>query len=205
MGKKQEIAYGKIDNYKLVMFGSGAVGKSSLVRRFVNEDFSSTYVPTVEDVYRYFLQLNNRLFNLTIVDTAGTHDFPAMKELSINESSAFILVLAVDDRQSFEHFKKDTLDVLKNRPDARILIVANKTDVQDRTVSSLEVTSYLEKQQSQYPLLHYKYLETSAKSNQNVREVFNETVRLLKPGLIEHVKKNKAKKFHRLARSCTIL
>ena len=184
MKKRKVFSCGKIENYKLVVFGSGAVGKSSLIKRFVSGNFSCSYIPTVEDVYQYFLLLNNRLFNLAIVDTAGTHDFPAMKELSINESAAFILVFAVNDRLSFEHFKKDTLEVLQSRPDASMLVVGNKTDIQERTVSSLEVKDYLEKQQMQYPLFQHKYLETSAKSSRNVRQIFNETIKLLQPNLI---------------------
>ena len=203
MRKGQGFAVGRINSYKLAVFGSGAVGKSSLINRFINEDFSGDYVPTVEDVHQHFLHLNNRLFNLTIIDTAGTHDFPAMKELSINESSAFILVFAVDDEQSLQHFKKDISSVLRKRSDASILIVGNKIDVEKRIVSSHEVTSYLEEQRTQYPLFKFKYLETSAKTNHNVREVFSETIKLLKP--CSNLKTNKAKKFHLLAGRCAIL
>ena len=203
MRKGQGFAVGRINSYKLAVFGSGAVGKSSLINRFINEDFSGDYVPTVEDVHQHFLHLNNRLFNLTIIDTAGTHDFPAMKELSINESSAFILVFAVDDEQSLQHFKKDISSVLRKRSDASILIVGNKIDIERRIVSSHEVTSYLEEQRTQYPLFKFKYLETSAKTNHNVREVFSETIKLLKP--CSNLKTNKAKKFHLLAGRCAIL
>ena len=203
MRKGQGFAVGRINSYKLAVFGSGAVGKSSLINRFINEDFSGDYVPTVEDVHQHFLHLNNRLFNLTIIDTAGTHDFPAMKELSINESSAFILVFAVDDEQSLQHFKNDISSVLRKRSDASILIVGNKIDVEKRIVSSHEVTSYLEEQRTQYPLFKFKYLETSAKTNHNVREVFSETIKLLKP--CSNLKTNKAKKFHLLAGRCAIL
>ena len=201
MGKRKGISVvGKINNYKLAVFGSGAVGKSSLINRFINADFSGEYIPTVEDAHRYFLRLNNRLFNLTIVDTAGTHDFPAMKELSINESSAFILVFAVDDEQSLQHFKNDISSVLRKRSDASILIVGNKIDVEKRIVSSHEVTSYLEEQHTRYPLFKFKYLETSAKTNYNVRKVFYETLKLLQPCLITNLKSNKAKIFHLSAR-----
>ena len=203
MRKGQGFAVGRINSYKLAVFGSGAVGKSSLINRFINEDFSGDYVPTVEDVHQHFLHLNNRLFNLTIIDTAGTHDFPAMKELSINESSAFILVFAVDDEQSLQHFKNDISSVLRKRSDASILIVGNKIDVEKRIVSSHEVTSYLEEQRTQYPLFKFKYWKTSAKTNHNVREVFSETIKLLKP--CSNLKTNKAKKFHLLAGRCAIL
>lgn len=190
-----------IDSYKFVVFGSAAVGKSSLVRRLVHDEFRVKYTPTVEDIYRYFLQSNNRLCNLTIVDTGGTHDFPAMKELYIKDCAAFILVLSVDDKKSLEQFKKDVQSILEYRPTAKILTVVNKVDIQDRTFSSLQVIRYMERQRTRYPQFHYKYLETSAESNMNVREIFYEAIELMTPGIEEHKRKSR----HGLPHSCTIL
>ena len=171
-----------IDNYKFVIFGSAAVGKTSLVRRLVHDEFRNDYIPTVEDVHRYFIQSNNRLCNLTIVDTGGTHDFPAMKELYIKDYAAFILVLSVDDQKSLEQFKKDTQTILEYRPSAKILTVVNKVDIEERSFSSIQVIRYMEQQRRKYPQFQYKYLETSAENNMNVREIFYEAVEILSPG-----------------------
>ncbi len=190
-----------IDNYKFVLFGSAAVGKSSLVRRLVHDEYRINYVPTVEDIYRYFMQSNNRLCNLTIVDTGGSHDFPAMKELYIKDCAAFILVLSVDNKKSLEQFKKDTQTILECRPNAKILTVVNKVDIQERSFSSIQVIRYMEKQRSRYPQFQYKYLETSAETNMNVREMFYEAVELMSPGFKEQRKAGK----RGIPQTCTIL
>lgn len=190
-----------IDNYKFVIFGSAAVGKSSLLRRLIHDEFVVDYKPTVEDIYRHFIQSNNRLCNLSIVDTGGTHDFPAMKELNIKDSAAFILVLSVNDITSLEQFKKDAQTILACRANAKIITIVNKVDILERSFSSIQVIRYMEKQRARYPQFQYKYLETSAESNMNVREIFHEAVELLSPGFKEKQKSGKRGQLQ----ACTIL
>lgn len=50
------------NDYRVVVFGAGGVGKSSLVLRFVKGTFRDTYIPTVEDTYR---QVDTHLESLT--------------------------------------------------------------------------------------------------------------------------------------------
>lgn len=40
------------NDYRVVVFGVGGVGKTSLVLRFINGSFKDTYIPTIEDTYR---------------------------------------------------------------------------------------------------------------------------------------------------------
>ena len=48
-------------NNRLVVLGAGGVGKTSLVDRFVNDNFSETYSPTIEDIHRHLVQLPGKL------------------------------------------------------------------------------------------------------------------------------------------------
>ncbi|CAL1266156.1 unnamed protein product [Larinioides sclopetarius] len=87
---------------KLVVLGPGGVGKTSLVVQYLEGFFTTTYKPTVEDYYRHTIKMPDGAFHtVQILDTAGSLNFPAMRELSIRSGRGFILVFSVDNLQSF--------------------------------------------------------------------------------------------------------
>ncbi|PIK50414.1 putative ras-related protein [Apostichopus japonicus] len=58
--------------YKLVVLGSGGVGKSALTVQFVQGIFVEKYDPTIEDSYRKQVEVEGQQCMLEILDTAGT-------------------------------------------------------------------------------------------------------------------------------------
>ena len=68
--------------YSLVVFGDKFVGKTSLIKRFLDKSFTHEYNPTIDDVYEKIIpgELNE---TFRIYDTAGSIEFPAMNRLTI--------------------------------------------------------------------------------------------------------------------------
>lgn len=62
--------------YKIVVLGSGGVGKSALTVQFVQEIFVEKYDPTIEDSYRKQVEVDGQQCMLEILDTAGTVSIP---------------------------------------------------------------------------------------------------------------------------------
>lgn len=165
------------NDYSVVVFGAGGVGKSSLVLRFVRGVYRDSYVPTIEDTYRQVISCNKQVCTLQITDTTGSHQFPAMQRLSITKGHAFILVYSVVSRQSFDELRPIYAEIVSLRSaeldSIPIMLVGNKSD---ETASQREVTTSegtaLAKQWK------CAFMETSAKTDHNVKEVFQELLQL---------------------------
>ncbi|XP_032884351.1 GTP-binding protein Di-Ras3 [Amblyraja radiata] len=192
------------NDYRVVVFGAAGVGKSSLVLRFVRGTFRETYIPTVEDTYRQVISCDKNICTLQITDTTGSHQFPAMQRLSISKGHAFILVYAVTSRQSVEELQpiyEQICQIKGNVQNIPIMLVGNKTDETQREVESTEGEALATKWMC-------SFLETSAKLNYNVQELFQELLTLEKRRAVSlqvDGKKSKQKKRDKLKGKCSLM
>ncbi|KAK9404159.1 GTP-binding protein Di-Ras3 [Crotalus adamanteus] len=164
------------NDYRVVVFGAGGVGKSSLVLRFIQGTFRETYIPTVEDTYRQVISCDKSICTLQITDTTGSHQFPAMQRLSISKGHAFVLVYSVTSRQSVEELQAIYEQICQIKGDVQkvpIILVGNKSDDPQRKVDTGEGEVLATKWKC-------SFMETSAKMNYNVQELFEELLNLEK-------------------------
>ncbi|XP_048858910.1 GTP-binding protein Di-Ras2-like [Brienomyrus brachyistius] len=165
------------NDYRVVVFGAGGVGKSSLVIRFVKGTFLESYIPTIEDTYRQVISCDKSICTLQITDTTGSHQFPAMQRLSISKGHAFILVYSITSRQSLEELKPIFEQICQIKGDVEnipIMLVGNKCDEsQNREVEMSDGEAMSKKWKC-------AFMETSAKTNHNVKELFQELLNLEK-------------------------
>ncbi|CAF3338501.1 unnamed protein product [Rotaria sp. Silwood1] len=163
-------------DYRIVVLGSAGIGKTNCVLRFVNGQFRENYIPTVEDTYRQVVSCNKQITTLQITDTTGTHQFPAMQRLSIQKGHAFILAYSITSKQTFEDLKPIYNQIREIKAEQQnetpILLMGCKLD----EAACREVTENLGKQLA--TLWSCAWIETSAKTNTNIREAFQELLKL---------------------------
>ncbi|KAL3196654.1 hypothetical protein MRX96_045154 [Rhipicephalus microplus] len=158
------------NKYRLVVLGGPRVGKSAIVHRFLHDRFLHDYSATVEEFHRGEYDVGGgATVALDILDTGGSFEFPAMRRLAIDSGDAFLLVYAIDDRDSFELVRKLRDDVLAARKAPPIVVVGNKIDLEShRQVQSQMVE----------PIVcidwEHGWVECSAKDNTNIARVFQE-------------------------------
>ncbi|KAK2519159.1 Diras2 [Columba livia] len=184
----------------------GGVGKSSLVLRFVKGTFRESYIPTIEDTYRQVISCDKSICTLQITDTTGSHQFPAMQRLSISKGHAFILVYSITSRQSLEELKPIYEQICQIKGDVEsipIMLVGNKNDEnQNREVDSSEGEAMAKKWKC-------AFMETSAKLNHNVKELFQELLNLEKRRTvslqIDGKKSKQQKRKEKLKGKCVVM
>eukprot|EP01097_Dermamoeba_algensis_P011722 TRINITY_DN9203_c0_g1_i1.p1 TRINITY_DN9203_c0_g1~~TRINITY_DN9203_c0_g1_i1.p1 ORF type:complete len:192 (-),score=50.87 TRINITY_DN9203_c0_g1_i1:100-675(-) len=164
------------NEYRIVVVGAGGVGKSALTVRFIQGNFVEKYDPTIEDSYRKQVEVDGRACMLDIMDTAGQEEYSALRDQYMKTGQGFILVYSITSTTSFEAATKLRTQILRIKEDAQdipILLVANKTDLEEeRAVSKEEGKNLAQKWGT-------SFLEASAKTNTNVNELFFELVRLI--------------------------
>ncbi|KAI5626678.1 DIRAS family, GTP-binding RAS-like 1a [Silurus asotus] len=190
------------NDYRVVVFGAGGVGKSSLVLRFVKGTFRDTYIPTVEDTYRQVISCDKSVCTLEITDTTGSHQFPAMQRLSISKGHAFILVYSITSRQSLEELKpiyQQVLAIKGNVEGIPIMLVGNKSDESQREVDTKEG-------EAQANSWKCAFMETSAKTNHNVTELFQELLNLdKKRDMSLNMRSSKQRRADKLKAKCSVM
>jgi small GTP-binding protein len=158
-------------DYRVAFFGAGGVGKSSIVQRFVNGTFSDNYIPTIEDTYQQVISCNQKnVCTLQITDTTGSHQFPAMQRLSISKGHAFVLVYSVTSKQSLAELGPIVLMLKEVKgaemADVPIMLVGNKKDETGKREIQTESAKSLAAKWGT------GFIETSAKNNENITELF---------------------------------
>lgn len=159
--------------YKIVVLGSGGVGKSALTVQFVQGIFVEKYDPTIEDSYRKQVEIDGQQCMMEILDTAGTEQFTAMRDLYMKSGQGFVLVYSITAQATFNDLLElhDQIVRVKDTPEVPMILVGNKCDLEDERVVSKDQGQHLAKQ------FNCAFMEASAKNKVNVAEIFYNLVR----------------------------
>lgn len=167
--------------YKLVFLGDQSVGKTSIITRFMYDNFDRHYQATIGiDFLSKTMYLEDRTVRLQLWDTAGQERFRSLIPSYIRDSSVAVVVYDVTNRASFLNTTKWVEDVRAERgTNVVICLVGNKTDLGNdkRQISTEEGEQKAQKD----GLL---FMECSAKAGYNVKSLFRKLATSL-PGSVD--------------------
>lgn len=154
--------------FKLVLIGDSGVGKSCLLLRFADDNFTDSYISTIGVDFRFrTINIENKTVKLQIWDTAGQERFRTITSAYYRGADGIIMVYDVTSSESFDHVEEwlSEVDRYANENTSKLL-VGNKADlIEEKQVPEDTAQRFAEK-------LSIPFLETSAKTATNVDAAF---------------------------------
>lgn len=152
--------------FRVLFLGDDCVGKTCLVRQFIEKQFDQVYEPTLgADLSKKTITVLDKRVRLHIWDTSGQKQYRSITDSYIKTSAGILLVYDMTNVESFESIRK-WLKVVKKKcpPSTAIMLVGNKSD-KTRIVSKKDAIQFAKKND-------IYYMECSAKTAQNVEKLF---------------------------------
>ena len=160
---------GDIHTFKILTIGESGVGKTCILRRFVEDKFLKNHLATIGiDFKTKNIIVDGVQVKLKIWDTAGQERFRNITNQYYKGADGIILVYDVTDRTSFEKIREWMNQIKQNTTEDEIglVLLGNKCDAEPRDVSENDGIE-LGKE------LGIQYFESSAMNNINISESFN--------------------------------
>ncbi|KDO23524.1 hypothetical protein SPRG_11446 [Saprolegnia parasitica CBS 223.65] len=178
--------------YKVVLLGEGRVGKTSILLRYIRNEYDDRQVSTLQASYLdKKLSVENQNVQLSLWDTAGQERFHALGPIYYRDADGALLVYDITDDESFKKVKtwvKELRRIVGDEID--IAIAGNKIDLKRNIkVTEADAVAYAKS-------VGASHFYTSAKLNRGLDDVFVDLAkRMLGRGGASRSKKNKASAF----------
>ena len=157
--------------FKIIIIGNSGVGKTSITTSAVKNVFINDYKSTIGmEIFSLYLKVNDKPIKLQIWDTCGQEIYRSLIKNFYRNSSLAIIVYSIDQKNSFKDINLWIKEIrLNSSPDIKIVLIGNKSDLdKDRQVSYEEGKKYLDDDEV------LKFFETSAKTGENIKKLFEE-------------------------------
>ena len=158
--------------FKYIIIGDAAVGKSNLLLRYAHGQFKPEYQLTIGVEFgAKNVVIRNKTYRIQIWDTAGQENFRSITRAYYKNSVCALVVYDISSRDSFNNVSTWIEDCRNNSSEKIFMVlIGNKSDLADkRQVSTEEGRELAEKYEM-------KFYETSAKTGENVNDIFNDSV-----------------------------
>jgi len=171
--------------FKAVVSGNSNVGKTSIVRYEIHNQFEQDNKSTlVFDHFSKNYKICDKIIRIQIWDTCGNETYEEIMKNFYRSALCIFVVFALDDENSFLNLNKWIYDIKKiNENESPIIVlIGNKKDLEsERKITKEEIEKYCRKNEID------TYFETSAKTGESIHELFKEVIKKLYIKFIEPI------------------
>jgi Ras-related protein Rab-1A len=155
--------------FKILLLGDSGVGKSSLLIRYIDDNYDEHVNATIGVDYRIkILNLHDKNIKLQLWDTSGQEKFKSITKAYYRGTHGVIVLYETSDRNSFNNVKTwiDEIREISEIEDIPIILVGNKIDLKTRKEVLYEEGKEFADE------MNVEFFEISAKDNINIDDVF---------------------------------
>ena len=171
--------------FKAVVSGNSGVGKTSIVRYEVHNQFEQDNTATlVFEHYSKNYKICEKIIRIQIWDTCGNETYEEIMKNFYRSALCIFVVFSLDDENSFLNLDKWITDIknINENESPIIVLIGNKKDIEsERQITKEEIEKYCKKKEID------TYFETSAKTGEGIHELFKEVIRKLYIKFIEPI------------------
>ena len=177
-------------DFKIVLIGNVSVGKSSIIKRFVRNEFNDQYFCTIgTELFKKSLLISeNKMVNLCIWDTCGQERYRTVTRQYYRDTQAILLVFDLTNEKSFydlHSWYEEAIDYI-NESKCLFFLLGNKSDEDDINVSDKNIKNFMRKN----PKIK-KYFDVSALNGHNIDIAFDKISQyLIMTFGVEEINKN---------------
>jgi Ras-related protein Rab-1A len=167
--------------WKIVVIGDGAVGKTSIRRRFIGQGFDPVYLSTIgADFSTQILTLGPRTIKFQVWDLAGQPRFKDVRRNFYKGANGALIVYDVTNRQSFKNLENWLSELWKysKKEPIPFILLGNKSDLEKNGIRSIPdqyAKFFVEKHSKNTRANHgfgINFVKTSAKTGKNIDLAF---------------------------------
>ena len=162
-------------NGNIILLGTSNVGKSNMMNQFLRGQFQEAYFATIgiNCLNKLFI-FDGKKVKINYYDTAGQERYNSLNLTLLRKADGVILVYDITSQESFRKIDFWIQELHnKNRDSKVLMLVGNKTDLDNERKVSFQQG---EKKANE---IGCPFMETSAKTNHNIKECFEKASRIL--------------------------
>ena len=174
---------------KCVFLGDGAVGKTSLIVSYTTNGYPNEYIPTAIDTYDVVVHVDGEPVTFEMCDTPGQDDFDTLRPLVYPNTDVFLLCFSVVSPSSFANIREKWIPEIKKsrekgaKKHVPIILVGTQSDLRNDVNTRVELAKYKEQPVTETEAKKLakdlgceNFIETSALTQHNLKEVFDEAI-----------------------------